>query len=172
MLLARVEGRKTNPLNGWFTSSSTDYFYLLEPPKTLVSRGEGSSWAKPLSAMESDKFSLFLLLRCWWWAVSFCGTRWPQDLVIDSGELLAIISTFFLSQWDGCDGRCLYTQYSLSCFCLALFFLLRAVPSTHGSSQARGSNRSCSFQPTAQLQQHQIRASSATYTTATVMPDP
>ena len=46
------------------------------------------------------------------------------------------------------------------------FCLLRATPVAHGSSQARGSNQSCSCRPTPQPQQRQIRAASATYTTA------
>ena len=48
-----------------------------------------------------------------------------------------------------------------------LFFVFcpfRATPMAYGGSQARGSNRSYSCQPTPQ--QHQIRALSATYTTA------
>ena len=47
-----------------------------------------------------------------------------------------------------------------------LFFLLfRAAPMAYGSSQAKGSNRSCSCRPTPGTQQRGIRAASATYTT-------
>ena len=45
-------------------------------------------------------------------------------------------------------------------------FLFRAVPMACGGLQARGSNLSSSFSLTPQPQQHQIRATSVTYTTA------
>ena len=49
-------------------------------------------------------------------------------------------------------------------FIFNFFFLFRATPMAYGSSQAKGSNQSCSWWPTPQ--QHQIQAVSATYTTA------
>ena len=50
---------------------------------------------------------------------------------------------------------------------LRLFFLLfRATPVAWWSSQARGLNQSYSCQPTPQPQQHRLRATSATCTTA------
>ena len=51
-------------------------------------------------------------------------------------------------------------------FFFFFFCLFRAVPTAYGSSQARGSNQSCTCRPTPQLQQHQIQALSVTYTTA------
>ena len=51
------------------------------------------------------------------------------------------------------------------------FFLCRAIPKAYGGSQARGSNQSCICQSIPQMQQCQIRAVSATYTTAAT-PDP
>ena len=45
-----------------------------------------------------------------------------------------------------------------------LSFFFRATPSAYGGSQARGQN-SCTHWPTPQPQQHQIQATSATYTT-------
>ena len=44
--------------------------------------------------------------------------------------------------------------------------IFRAAPAAHGSSQARGSNKSYSCQPTPQPQQCEIQAETATYTTA------
>ena len=46
------------------------------------------------------------------------------------------------------------------------FGLFRAAPTAHGGSQARGPIKSCSRQPTPEPQQCQIRAASATFTTA------
>ena len=49
---------------------------------------------------------------------------------------------------------------------LFCFLLFRATPGACGSSQARGSNRSCNCWPASQPQQHRIQAASVTYTTA------
>ena len=51
-------------------------------------------------------------------------------------------------------------------FCFVLFCLFRAAPTAYGGSQARGSNKSYSCQPTPQPQQCEIQAETATYTTA------
>ena len=55
-----------------------------------------------------------------------------------------------------------------SSYCYLFFFFFassRAAPVAYGSSQVRGSNRSCSRGPMPQPQQRQIQAASATYTT-------
>ena len=51
-------------------------------------------------------------------------------------------------------------------FFVCLFLLFRAASVAYGDSQTRGSNWSYSCWPTPQPQQHEIRATSATYTTA------
>ena len=51
-------------------------------------------------------------------------------------------------------------------FFFFLFYPFRAATTVYGGSQARGPNWSCSHWPTPQPQQHQIQATSATYTTA------
>ena len=53
---------------------------------------------------------------------------------------------------------------------LFIFLLFRAVPTAYGGSQARGSNRSCSCQPTPEPQQRGIRAASVTHTTTHANP--
>ena len=59
----------------------------------------------------------------------------------------------------------LYSDFSFS-FLLFSFCLFRATPAARGSSQARGSNWSCSRQPIPQPQQCKIQAMSAAYITA------
>ena len=59
----------------------------------------------------------------------------------------------------------LFFCFVLFCF-VFVFCLFRAIPMAYGSSRARGSNQSCSYQPIPKPQQHQIRATSVTYTTA------
>ena len=48
-------------------------------------------------------------------------------------------------------------------FVLFCFSFFRAIPEAYGGSQARGSDRSCSCQPTPEPQQRQIWAASATH---------
>ena len=59
-----------------------------------------------------------------------------------------------------------YLFYFIAFFFFFFFFFFRAAPSTHGSSQARQSNESCSCRPTPQPQQCRIQAVTATHTTA------
>ena len=52
------------------------------------------------------------------------------------------------------------------CVCVCVCGFFQAMPTAYGGSQARGSNWSCSCLPTPPSQQCQIRAASATYSTA------
>ena len=62
-------------------------------------------------------------------------------------------------------GTVLYPPPSVFFFFFVFLSFLGAAPVAYGGSQARGSNQSCSCQPTPQSQPCQIQAMSATYTT-------